>query len=315
MNFKNYLAGVLLLLFITLQSAHAQHHYDTLLTLADSSEVKMMAYPVKNGQVLLFKKPQYFGFVTQLPHAFVNLTKTSFNKKALPAWAMITAGSLGLIAYDQKIINGVQQFSNYIGLDGDRNYKSVLSFNLGSTKVNAYDFPQNFNSVLYSIGEGSTSIFICGGLFAYGKIKNDYRSLQTSCQILQSQLAVGIVCQLLKRVSGRESPFSSTEPGGAWHPFTNWGTYQKNVSHYDAFPSGHLATMMATFVVISENYPEKRWIKPLGYTLMGLSSFAMINNGVHWAGDYPLALGIGYVCGKVAVNMNRMVFKRKYQRK
>jgi hypothetical protein len=36
-----------------------------------------------------------------------------------------------------------------------------------------------------------------------------------------------------------------------------------------------------------------------GHIIMGLSAFAMMNTEVHWAGDYPLALRLGYVCGKV----------------
>jgi hypothetical protein len=40
---------------------------------------------------------------------------------------------------------------------------------------------------------------------------------------------------------------------------------------------------------------------------MGLLSFQMMNNGVHWASDYPLALAIGYGLGKVAVSHGRKV--------
>jgi hypothetical protein len=299
-----------LLLLFTLQNSFAQTHYDTTAYNADSTKVtKMMAYPV-GDRVLLYQKPKPFAFVTQLPRTFVNVTSGTFRKKSLPALGAIAASSLILIHYDQKITDGVQHFSHYIGLSNENAYKSGISFNLGSSKIHAYDIPQNLNSVLYSIGEGSTTMAICAGLFTYGRIKNDYRARQTSSQILQSQLALGIIAQLLKRACGRESPASSTASGGVWRPFTNWGDYQKHVSHYDAFPSGHLATMMATLVVVADNYPEKKWIKPVGYTLMGLTGFAMVNNGVHWAGDYPLALGIGYICGKVAVKMNRIVFKR-----
>jgi hypothetical protein len=296
---------------VSAQSTHAQKHYDTLVVpVSDSTKaVKMQAYPV-GDKIFAYQKPPYFGFVTKLPRTFVNITKETLNKKSLPTLGVIAASSLALIACDQKITDGVQQFSNYIGLDSERKYKTEISFNVGSLKINAYELPQNLNSVLYSVGEGSTSILICGGLLTYGKITNDYRSRSTASQIMQAQLAVGVIAQLLKRVSGRQTAFYSTQSGGVWHPFVNWGVYQKNVSHYDAFPSGHLATMMATLIVIADNYPEKKWIKPLGYTLMALTGFAMINNGVHWAGDYPLGLGIGYICGKVAIKMNRAVFNK-----
>lgn len=65
-------------------------------------------------------------------------------------------------------------------------------------------------------------------------------------------------------------------------------------------PSGHLATFMATITVIAANYPEIKWIKPVGYGLMGIMAFEMMSSKVHWASDYPLALLIGYGIGTLA---------------
>jgi len=31
--------------------------------------------------------------------------------------------------------------------------------------------------------------------------------------------------------------------------------------------------------------------------------FGMVNNGVHWASDYPLGIGLGYVFGKGAASI------------
>jgi hypothetical protein len=107
------------------------------------------------------------------------------------------------------------------------------------------------------------------------------------------------------------SPGEKPVPGGAWHPFVSWKKYQKNVSNYDAFPSGHLATLMATITVLSGNYPENRFIKPIGYSIMGLCGFAMLNNGVHWAGDYPMAIAIGYAAGKIAVSRGHILVPKK----
>jgi hypothetical protein len=33
----------------------------------------------------------------------------------------------------------------------------------------------------------------------------------------------------------------------------------------------------------------------------------MINNKVHWAGDYPVAIALGYLCAKQVVKRNRKV--------
>ena len=128
-----------------------------------------------------------------------------------------------------------------------------------------------------------------------GKIKNDNRALQTSSQILQGMLSAGLVTQVLKHITGRTSPLKSVEnywddPGMSvkewkhgntdvtdnWAFFPNQIEYHEKVSSYDAFPSGHLAVCMSTFIVITENYPEYPIIKPIGYALMGILSIQMI---------------------------------------
>jgi len=173
--------------------------------------------------------------------------------------------------------------------------------------VPVYETPKNLNSALYSIGEGFTSLALCGGLYVYGQIKHDYRTIQTASQILQTQLAIGITTQLIKRMTGRESPSRATAPGGAWRPFPSFAEFANRRSTYDAMPSGHMATMMGTVTVLTLNYPEKKWIKPVGYGIMGLIGFAMMNNDVHWASDYPLAIGVGYVTALATVRLNRWI--------
>ena len=50
------------------------------------------------------------------------------------------------------------------------------------------------------------------------------------------------------------------------------------------------------------NYPEVKWIRPVGYPLAGIMAFQMMSTQVHWASDYPFALLMGYVIGKNAAN-------------
>jgi len=285
---------------------HAQR-YDTLVYNSDSTKTtKMEVYPLED-RILLYQKPKPFSFITQIPRVIGNSAKESFTRKSIPAWGIITGSTLLCIAFDQQILDGVQHFSRNINFSSDADYKTLIGFKLGSKDVPVYQLPQNLNTAFYSIGEGFTSLSIAGGFFIYGKIKKDYRALQTASQIVQVQLTVGLMTQTIKRLTGRESPFVSTGSGGIWRPFPGFNEFTKHTPHYDAFPSGHMTTMMATVTVLADNYPEKKLIRPIGYTIMGLVGLAMINNGVHWASDYPLAIGIGYVTGKVTVRMNRIV--------
>jgi hypothetical protein len=66
-----------------------------------------------------------------------------------------------------------------------------------------------------------------------------------------------------------------------------------------------MATAMVTVTILAEDYPENWLIRPIGYSMMVLLGFQMMNNDVHWASDYPLALAIGYGLGKHAVSRGR----------
>jgi hypothetical protein len=118
------------------------------------------------------------------------------------------------------------------------------------------------------------------------------------------------VSQVLKHVAGRQTPSEATVPRGRWRPFASLHDYSANVPAYDAFPSGHLTTTMAVFTVLAQNYPEYRFIRPVAAVTMGTLAFTMVNNGVHWASDYPLALAIGGAVGNVVVERGRTVVKR-----
>jgi len=291
-------------------SVPAQQMMDTIAYGRDTSTLVSVQCHVFDADTFCYAKPLHFSFITQVPRTIFFSGHESFSRKSLPVLGAITVSSVILIAFDEDILHGVKQLSGNLGLSPTLRYKNVAGFKMGSKYVPVYQAPRNLNSAFYSMGEGFTSVVISGGMLVYGKIARDNRSLQTASQILQAQFSVGVITQVCKRVAGRESPRVRTEPGGVWRPFVSFEEFSKHTARYDAFPSGHLASMMATVTVITSNYPEKKWIKPVGYSLIGLVGFSMVNNGVHWAGDYPLALGIGYICGKVAVKMNRIVFNR-----
>jgi hypothetical protein len=152
------------------------------------------------------------------------------------------------------------------------------------------------------IGDGKTQFGLAAAFGVYGFAAKDGRALRTASQTVEVILACGTVVQVLKHLTGRESPFVSTEPRGKWQLLPNQIENAKHVPRYDAYPSGHVATALATVTVVAENYSEVGWIRPVGYTLVGLLAVAMGNTGIHWYSDYPLGLALGYSFGMVVAH-------------
>jgi hypothetical protein len=207
-----------------------------------------------------------------------------------------------MVVIDQDITDVSQQQGRSIGIKGDINLKSVAT--IFSFRI---EMPTDLSSSMYFIGDGWTHTSVLTSFLTYGLFTSDARALQTASQMAEGLISVTFMTQLLKHITGRESPFVSTESGGRWDLFPNQVEYHKNVPHYDAFPSGHLASAMMIVTVISENYKEYKFIKPVGYTLMSILAYQMLNNGVHWASDYPLAIAMGFSLGKLAVSRGRRV--------
>jgi len=272
---------------------------------------RAQVYDLNESESLLIYRPRPFEFVTNVPSDLASFGKAVVARKNLPKLGLLIGATAVLVALDQPLLDAAQQFGRFTNLDAERKFKRAISFNIGNFEVPVLDLPQNLNSAFYFIGEGWPSILVAGSFYGYGIFTNDYRARQTSSQLAEMFFTLAITTQVLKRMTGRQSPFNSTTRGGEWHPFTNLSTYQEDVSNYDAFPSGHLATMMATVTILSGNYPSSKFIKPVGYSIMGLLGYAMMNNGVHWAGDYPIAIAIGYTCGKIALSRGQKTIQKK----
>lgn len=155
------------------------------------------------------------------------------------------------------------------------------------------------NQVL-RVGDGRTTLGIAAAFALYGFAGDDSRALRTASGAVEALIASGITVQILKRIAGRESPEVATLRSGAWRPFPNLKAYNSNQPRYYAFPSGHITTAMATLTVIAENYPDERWIRPVGYGIVGLTGVSLVSKGWHWYSDFPLAVALGYSFGRIA---------------
>lgn len=266
-----------------------------------------MQYNIGNGKTLVYSKPRQFGFIRDLPRDAAGIASTAFKKESVKPWLLIAGSTAVLLLADQPIVDGVARFSQNIHLHPEEKNTNLLNFKMGGKDVSLFRLPANVNTAFYQIGQGFPSLLIGAGLYTYGKINKDYRALSTASQLAEAFILMGVSTQIVKRVTGRQSPSESVVRGGKWDFLPSFSQYQNHTPNYDAFPSGHLATLMSSVTIFAENYPEKKWIKPVGYSITGLVGYAMINNKVHWASDYPLALAMGYLCAKQVVKRNRKV--------
>jgi hypothetical protein len=237
-----------------------------------------------------------------MPKNFGTFFDDSFAKDKLGAWGAIAASTTLLVIYDRKILNSTQRLGQRLGIGNKENTRGMLK--LGGVSI--FRGPTDFGSAIYFLGDGWTNMALTVSFLGIGSITQDYRELQTGAQLFQGLLMTGIVTQVLKRSTGRESPIAAADnTSGVWRPFPSFSAFKNHVSRYDAFPSGHLATSVMTITIIATNYEEYKWIRPVGYTLASLLAFQMVNNSVHWASDYPLGAAIGYMIGKSIANNGR----------
>jgi hypothetical protein len=221
---------------------------------------------------------KWYSMISNLPGDWKEYYTLKFQMNKIPEFVGLGVLTAGLIVTDDKTYEV-----------SDRWYKNSQTVS-------------DVSNFFVSLGDGKSQ-FALGGAFAvYGLLKDDNRALRTGSQIVQAVLASGAVVQVLKHLTGRESPFVRTSARGTWRFFPNQIDYLKHVPAYDAFPSGHICTALATVIVIAENYPETAWIRPVGYIVSGLVGVGMVNRGIHWYSDYPLGLAIGYAFGMIAAH-------------
>ncbi|HEX2865777.1 MAG TPA: phosphatase PAP2 family protein [Ignavibacteriales bacterium] len=218
--------------------------------------------------------------VTRLPEDYYSFFKKSFSTSALPIIAGLAAATGALMIADEP---------------------------LGSwshSMVNRSDNYNHLSDIMVKTGDGRYHFLLAGALSLYGLSAGDERALKTAGNLAEGILASGIMVQVLKRITGRQSPEVSSNDAGEWRLFPNPSKYQKNQPRYYAFPSGHITTAALTFTVLANNYPEYKWIRPAGYIVLGGLGLGLMSKGMHWASDFPLGVLIGYTFGNIVAPEN-----------
>lgn len=256
-----------------------------------------LSFTVRAEERLTFKQ-----LFTEIPATSKKTLKKSFSKEAIPAWGVILGSTAILYHYDEQIYSDLQKRGRDWGIGNQDNTTSALSIS-GHEIVR---LPSDTGSFLYFLGDGWMHAGIAGGFVVTGQVKKNNYTFNTGMMIFHGMIVSTIFNQTLKRSFGRESPEVSTSERGSWNLFPSFNDYNSKTASYDAMPTGHVMTATLTFTILAERYPDHTHIiYPLaGVWITGLG-FQMVNNGVHWASDYPLGIAMGYVIGKLATQMGK----------
>lgn len=244
----------------------------------------------------------YLKLITEIPATSLRGLDTAFSKKAIPWWAGILVSTAVLYHNDEVILRDWQQEGRNAGIGNEDNTRPILYIG----DIDLIRLPTDTGSFLYFLGDGWMHFGIAGGFYFYGRNHNDTRAFNTGLRIAHGMAVSTMFSQFLKRASGRESPYVRTEDKGKWSPFPSVKEYQSKTPSYDAMPSGHVMTATLVFTVIDDAYPEYAvYTRSIGGVWISALMWQMVNNGVHWASDYPLGIAMGYVFGKAAAQMGK----------
>ena len=218
---------------------------------------------------------KWYSMFTKVPRDIGNFSTSALNSNRLPLFAALAAGTGALMLVDEQ------------GWQANRRlFKESNTFH-------------NLSNFGVALGNEKYHFVIVGAFGAWGLLNHDSRSLKTASNLVEAIIASGVSVQLLKRVFGRESPAAATEAAGEWTIFPNLKKYQNHQPQYYAYPSGHITTLTAVLTVLANNYPETKWIKPVGYALIGICGLGLVSRGMHWYSDLPAGFFLGYTFGNL----------------
>ncbi len=241
------------------------------------------AIPQEHAQVNTLKWHTMF---TKIPSDWALFGKRTFRTESVPAIVGIAGITGAIYVFDQNT------------------YRDTHAYEGKSRKIKTY------RDALISVGDGVYQFGFIGTMALYGFASDDSRALRMASQMTEAILATGVVVQVLKRITGRESPIVATEDRGEVRPFPNFNEYERHQPKYYSFPSGHIATTTASLTVLCESYPEATWLRPASIILIGAVAGSLVSKGWHWYSDFPLGIALGYSFGKIAAHPEGLEVKK-----
>ncbi|HRN26140.1 MAG: phosphatase PAP2 family protein [Ignavibacteriaceae bacterium] len=164
-------------------------------------------------------------------------------------------------------------------------------------------FLKHVSPIVTQLGDGKFSLALFSGVGLYHFITGDKKTGDAALLGLESFFVSGISIQILKHTFGRERPSHSTVDGGKWNgPFISQKGHP--LASFDAFPSGHTATIFAAASALSYVYPDGV-IPYISYGVASLVSLSRVTESTHWLSDCFVGALIGYFSTQLIISLNK----------
>lgn len=134
-------------------------------------------------------------------------------------------------------------------------------------------------------------------LHLYGAVFGDERARRTARLSAEGIMIGGVATQIIKHSVSRPRP----DDEAAEDPFGLPGPVAM-----ESFPSGHATVAFAWATVVVSEYGNSNMIRPLAYTLAGLTAWSRVNDNAHWASDVLFGSFIGYVASKTVIRYEEL---------
>ncbi|WP_114789141.1 phosphatase PAP2 family protein [Niabella yanshanensis] len=103
-----------------------------------------------------------------------------------------------------------------------------------------------------------------------------------------------IICFAGKNLIRRQRPDASTTPFNYAPPFSK--------VKYNSFPSAHSSIAFTLATALAMEFPDKKWVAPVAYSIASLTALSRVYDNRHWASDIIVGAALGHFVTKAVYN-------------
>lgn len=103
-----------------------------------------------------------------------------------------------------------------------------------------------------------------------------------------------VICFAGKNIIRRQRPDASATPFHYALPFSK--------AKYNSFPSAHSSIAFTLATAFALEFPDKKWVAPVAYSIASFTALSRVYNNRHWASDVLVGAALGHFVTKAVYN-------------